>query len=130
MIMPVNNIFTRHRGNITFHPSFMSWSKRKRGKVPRTQMKKKTNAKVLIRNQAMGGSTGPCQPPKKRVVHRALATMMWQYSPIMNKPHFMELYSVWKPATSSFSHSIKSKGVRAHSAMAAIRNSRDRKSVV
>src|SRR5574340_1193912 len=115
MIMPVNKIFTRHKGNITFQPNFMSWSKRKRGKVPRTQMKKKTRAKVLIMNQAMGGSTGPCQPPKKRVVHRALATMMWPYSPIMNMPHFMELYSVWKPATSSFSHSIRSKGVRAHS---------------
>ena len=49
--------------------------------------------------------------------------MMWAYSPIMNMPHFMELYSVWYPATSSFSHSMRSKGVRPHSAMAAIMKS-------
>src|SRR4030042_234442 len=124
---PVMTMFTRDRGRSTFQPSCISWSKRKRGKVPLTQMQKKTRTQVLRTNQIMGGKIGPCQPPKNKVTARALAEMMGKYSPSMNKAHFMELYSVWKPATSSFSHSMRSKGVRAHSARAEIMKRRNPK---
>src|SRR5208337_942973 len=120
-------MFAKHRGTSTFQPKRMSWSKRKRGKVPRTQIKKKITTKVFNINQITGGNTGPCQPPRNRVTIRAEATIMWVYSPIIKRAHFMELYSVWNPATSSFSHSIRSKGVRAHSAKAAVRKRRNPK---
>jgi len=54
-------------------------------------MKKNTTAKVFRVNQTMGGRKGPCQPPKKRVTVSALATMIWQYYPNINRAHFMEL---------------------------------------
>lgn len=61
------------------------------------------------------------QPPRKRVGMRALAVMKWMYSAIWKRAHLMELYSVWYPPTSSCSASGRSKGVRAASAMLAMR---------
>ena len=50
-----------------------------------------------------------------------LTVIMLAYSAMKNEANFMLLYSVWKPATSSFSASGRSNGTRLVSAKAAIR---------
>jgi hypothetical protein len=39
-------------------------------------------ARVFSRNQTMGGSTGPCQPPKKSVTTIMEISVMPTYSPM------------------------------------------------
>src|SRR5579862_5527705 len=55
------------------------------------------------------------------MVAMQLTVTMLAYSAMKNEANFMELYSVWKPATSSFSASGKSNGTRLVSAKAEIR---------
>src|SRR5262245_48822559 len=97
-------------------------------------MKKNMNAPSFTRNHTSpihGGpglaqpfvpnmSPGPCQPPRNSVIAIALITSMFMYSPRKNSAHFMDEYSVWKPATSSPSASGRSNGARFVSANAVI----------
>src|ERR1700733_4383964 len=61
-----------------------------------------------------------CQPPRNRSVAMEQTVIMLAYSAIKNAAKVMLLYSTWKPATSSFSASGKSNGMRLVSANAAI----------
>ena len=51
--------------------------------------------------------------------------IMLMYSPTKKRPKRIPEYSVWKPATSSFSASGRSKGVRFDSASTLIRKIRN-----
>src|SRR5829696_449704 len=94
-----------------------------RGSTPRSQMKKKMTVAVLDRNQMIGkkpelihstcenGQIG-CQPPRNSVVASADTVTMLMYSARKNIANFSEVYSVWKPPTSSLSASGRSKGAR------------------
>jgi hypothetical protein len=87
-------------------------------------MKTKINANILRRNApipisetAVGDKpnvsmNGTCHPPRKSTVITALAAIMFAYSARKNSAHFIELYSVWYPPTSSGSASGRSKGWR------------------
>src|SRR6266536_1983115 len=59
---------------------------------------------------------GPFQPPKNSSEARHATVNMLAYSAMKNMANFIELYSVWYPATSSVSASGRSKGVRLVSA--------------
>src|SRR6476660_7846724 len=67
---------------------------------------------------------GGCQPPRNSSVATQETVIMLAYSAMKNEANFMLEYSVWKPATSSFSASGRSKGTRFVSAKAATRKSR------
>src|SRR5208283_5427924 len=108
------------RGNITFQPHDINWSNRGRGRDARSRMKKQINRNVLSRNQAMGGSAGPSQPPKKRMLISEEIRITPRYSPTKNMPNFMPEYSEWKPATNSLSASGRSNGRRRVSATPAM----------
>src|SRR5437763_4003549 len=62
------------------------------------------------------------QPPRNNTVAMAQTVIMFAYSAIKNDANFIDEYSVWNPATSSFSASGKSNGTRLVSANAAITN--------
>src|SRR5882724_12069145 len=89
-------------------------------------MKMKT--KILRKNQktgrivcTIGGPPiGPFQPPRKSSVATQETVTMLAYSAMKNMANFMELYSVWYPATSSVSASGRSNGIRLVSAYAAV----------
>src|SRR4028118_172649 len=93
------------------------------GSTPRSQTKKKMNTSVFDRNQTIGnqpsdrnatsenGQIG-CQPPRKSVVASADTVTMLMYSARKNMANFSEVYSVWKPPTSSLSASGRSHGAR------------------
>src|SRR6478609_2071990 len=55
---------------------------------------------------------GARQPPRNSVVARAETVTMLTYSAKKNRANFSEVYSVWKPPTSSPSASGRSKGAR------------------
>src|ERR1700722_12290799 len=61
-----------------------------------------------------------CQPPRNRMVATQQTVTMLAYSAMKKAANFMLLYSTWKPATSSFSASGRSNGIRLVSAKAAI----------
>src|SRR5579864_8731407 len=61
-----------------------------------------------------------CQPPRKSKVAIEQTVTMFAYSAMKNAANDMLLYSTWKPATSSFSASGRSNGMRLVSANAAI----------
>src|ERR1022692_4955820 len=61
-----------------------------------------------------------CQPPRKSSVAIEQTVTMFAYSAMKNAANDMLLYSTWKPATSSFSASGRSNGMRLVSANAAI----------
>jgi len=83
----VKMIHTRDRGISFFHPKFINWSYRMRGRLALTHTKKSTINHVLRRNQNVGSihcktvgpKTGPAHPPRKRVVVSAamLKTLMY-----------------------------------------------------
>ena len=66
-------------------------------------------------------SKRPFQPPRKSVTVSAERMKTLTYSAKKKKPKRMPLYSVAKPATISESASVKSKGVRDASAVAAMK---------
>src|SRR5688572_2167331 len=109
----------------------MSWSKRKRGNVQRTHMNRKRNRLVFARKerssigQGASGQNGTAGPPRKSVTVRHAITVIAQYSPRKKSANFIDEYSVWKPPTSSGSHSAKSKGWRFVSANVATTKSRN-----
>src|SRR5437870_3988579 len=67
---------------------------------------------------AFNGANGNDQPPRNSVTISDDITNIAAYSPIMNMPNFIELYSVLYPPTSSCSASGKSNGSRLVSANA------------
>src|SRR6266849_3747024 len=69
------------------------------------------------------GNSG-CQPPRNSSVATQETVTMLAYSAMKNAANFILEYSVWKPATGSFSASGRSNGTRLVSANAAITNSR------
>src|SRR5918993_1091863 len=94
-----------------------------RGRTPRSHTKKKMKTSVLDRNHTIvnqpsdrnstceNGQIG-CQPPRNSVVASAETVTMLMYSARKNIANFSELYSVWKPPTSSDSASGRSNGAR------------------
>src|SRR4249920_3600986 len=69
--------------------------------------------------QSDSGNKG-AQPPRKRIVATEQTVTMFAYSAMKKAANDMLLYSTWKPATSSFSASGRSNGMRFVSANAAI----------
>src|SRR5271154_5471228 len=65
------------------------------------------------------GNNG-CHPPRNNNVATQHTVTMLEYSAMKKAAKLMLLYSTWKPATSSFSASGRSKGMRLVSAKAAI----------
>ena len=59
-------------------------------------------------NKALGNNG--CQPPRNNSVATHVMVTMLAYSDMKKHANFILLYSVWKPATSSFSASGRSKG--------------------
>src|SRR5215207_8265013 len=91
-------------------------------------MKTKTRKNVLPRNQKIPGPNdgtnrgiGPAQPPRNSVAPMAETAKTLAYSARKKSANRMPLYSVWKPAASSDSASIRSNGVRFVSAMPEIK---------
>src|SRR5881398_2946617 len=66
----------------------------------------------------MGGS----HPPQNRIALSAHIRITLPYSPSQNSAKLIDEYSVWNPATSSLSASVRSNGVRNVSAIELIRN--------
>src|SRR6202171_3093723 len=64
------------------------------------------------------------QPPKNMIEQRADTVIMLEYSAMKNIANLKLAYSVWKPATSSESASVRSNGPRVVSATAAVKNRR------
>jgi hypothetical protein len=56
-------------------------------------MNRLINANILIRNQTIGGNTGPSHPPKKSVAIIAEIKVIPMYSPTKNNPNFILEYS-------------------------------------
>src|SRR5256885_8514667 len=90
-------------------------------------MKKKTH--IFSSSQRMPGiqyrkpmSSGGSQPPQNRIAFSAHIRIPLPYSPSQNSAKLIDEYSVWNPATSSLSASVRSKGVRKVSAIELIRN--------
>ena len=79
----------------------------------RRQRRKSTTGTKLEPYFAGHGAT---QPPRNSSVAMQLTVIMLAYSAMKNEANFMLLYSVWKPATSSFSASGRSNGTRLVSA--------------
>jgi hypothetical protein len=122
--MPATSrIHTRPTGTRTFQPKRMNASYRMRGSTPRSHTKKKMKTSVFDRNHTIGnqpsdrkstvenGQMG-CQPPRNSVVASADTVTMLMYSARKNIANFSEVYSVWKPPTSSLSASGRSNGAR------------------
>src|SRR5688500_15754416 len=71
-----------------------------------------------MRSMLSGGS----QPPQKSSALSAQIRITLPYSPSQKSAKLIDEYSVWKPATSSLSASVRSNGVRKVSAIELIRN--------
>src|SRR5439155_941810 len=115
-------------GNMNFQAKVMSWSMRKRGSVPRTQMKRKINPNSFRKNQSHDGTqsknvNGASQPPKNSVMPRLLTANRPKYSPMKNIAYLKPEYSIKYPAIISDSPSGRSNGVRFASAVAAMKKS-------
>src|SRR5580658_4749224 len=80
--------------------------------------------KIMVgmnRDPYSAGNSG-CHPPRNSSVATQETVTMLAYSAMKNAANFMLEYSVWNPATSSFSASGKSNGTRLVSANAAMTN--------
>src|SRR5580700_3901508 len=81
-------------------------------------------AKIMVgmnRDPYSAGNKG-CHPPRNSSVATQETVTMLAYSAMKNDANFMLEYSVWNPATSSFSASGRSNGTRLVSANAAMMN--------
>src|SRR5690242_18188330 len=70
--MPATTMFTNVSGTTNFQAKLSSWSKRKRGTVPRAQMNTAISAPNLAKNHSHDGNTlrnasGAFQPPRNSV---------------------------------------------------------------
>ncbi|SVC25658.1 uncharacterized protein METZ01_LOCUS278512, partial [marine metagenome] len=117
--------FIRAHGNSTFHARLMIWSTRSLGKVALTQSNMNQKNHTFIKNQRCDGRTGPSHPFKNNVAIMAETPNGAMNSASWNVPHFIPLYSVWNPATSSESASTMSNGdlfISAEAAIAKMKN--------
>src|SRR5438874_6167814 len=81
-----------------------------------------TTTKTAVATQLeYGAGNSGCQPPRNSNVATHVMVTMLAYSDMKKQANFMLLYSVWNPATSSFSASGRSNGTRLVSANPAIR---------
>src|SRR5690625_1609578 len=109
----------------TFQPSFMNWSYRRRGSVPRSQTNTAISSTTLPRNHNSGHQPvlnipsliveigqGARQPPRNNVVAIAETLTMLMYSAMNGIAYLNDEYSVPHPATSSPSASGRSNGAR------------------
>src|SRR6266567_6406475 len=114
-------------GSTNFHAKFISWSCRKRGNVPRTQMSTTIESITFEKNQIHDGThhkneNGADHPPRNSAVPNPEIENIPKYSPKKKSANLNPEYSVKYPATSSDSPSGKSNGERFVSAVAAIAN--------
>lgn len=104
-------------GRKTFHATYISWSYRKRGKVPRAHTKKN-----LIAIKPTNISEKPAD--RYNMEHSDLMKRIDMYSARNTITNSTDLYSVLKPDTNSLSPSAKSNGDRFASANTITENSR------
>ena len=92
-------------GKKIFQPYCISWSNRKRGKVPRNQMKTYSNRNTLPRNHTTPGmrsrnhnhyqlGKGRSHPPRNRITPMAETAIILAYSARKNSENRNPLYSV------------------------------------
>src|SRR6516164_3119994 len=122
---PATKRLSRHIGRTNFHAKFINWSWRRRGRVPRIQMKTPIETNSFPKNQIHDGinwrnSRGAVHPPRKSVDPKPETENIATYSPRKKRANLKPEYSVWYPATSSDSPSGRSKGERLVSAVPAI----------
>src|ERR1044071_6805491 len=94
--------FAIANGNRNFQLNAITWSYRKRGKVPRTQMYKNKKNRIRSANQNSGSTacksggpnSGPFHPPRNSNEARHATVIMFAYSAMKNMANFMALYSV------------------------------------
>ena len=79
----------RDSGKRNFQANDITWSIRRRGRVLRIQTIKKKTENAFIKNQRKGGSRGPLQPPRKRMVISAESTTASLYSARKNVANFI-----------------------------------------
>src|ERR1017187_2025596 len=96
----VTNRLSSVKGSTNFHAKFINWSWRRRGRVPRIQMKTKMERKILEKNQIQDGmkvrnENGAVHPPRKSVVPRPEMENMAKYSPRKKSANLKPEYSVW-----------------------------------
>src|SRR3984957_7252532 len=77
---------------------------------------------VGVKREPFSAGKIGCHPPRNNRVATQETVTMLAYSAMKNDANFMLEYSVWKPATSSFSASGRSNGTRLVSANAATMN--------
>src|SRR5580700_5997665 len=96
---PATKRLMRVSGSTNFQAKFMSWSWRRRGRVPRSQMKTHIESMILEKNQIHEGMNwrkekGADHPPRKRVVPRPEMDIMPTYSPRKKRANLKPEYSV------------------------------------
>jgi Holliday junction resolvase RusA-like endonuclease len=116
-------------GRKIFQPSRINWSYLYLGKAARTQTKRNKKQTVFNPNQNNPGThskktneIGESQPPRKKMTHNVLITIIFAYSPKKKRAKPIDEYSTLNPATNSASASGKSKGARFVSAKQEIKN--------
>src|SRR5665213_2238004 len=97
--MPTSKTLSSVMGSMNFQARPMSWSMRRRGKVPRTQMKAAMKASSLPKNQMYDGiqvrnENGEDQPPRNSVIARPEVANMQRYSPRKNSANLKPEYSM------------------------------------
>src|SRR5881227_1147836 len=96
---PATNMLIRAMGRMNSQAKFMSWSMRRRGSVPRTQMKPAMSTSSLRKNQAHEGmkvrnDSGADHPPRKRVMAMPEVANMPRYSPRKKRANLKPEYSM------------------------------------
>src|ERR1019366_7533799 len=97
--LPAARMLVNVIGSINFQAKPMSWTRRNRGSVPRTQINTAMSASSLAKNQTYDGihsrqASGACQPPRKSVMLRPLMPNMPRYSPRKKSANLNPEYSV------------------------------------
>src|SRR5579863_4317731 len=90
---------SRVKGRRNFHAKFISWSWRRRGSVPLTQISTRMERITLEKNQIQEGiqvrkAKGADQPPRKSVAPSPETDNMPRYSPRKNRANLNPEYSV------------------------------------
>ena len=113
MILKIINIIIKFNliGKRFFQAKYINLSQRNRGKIPRTQIKKKDKKHPFKLNSSKFPT-----PPKNNKEIRQLIKIILAYSAKNNKAKPPLPYSTLNPDTNSDSPSAKSKGVRLVSA--------------
>jgi hypothetical protein len=112
-------IMERERGRNLFHARFISLSYRIRGRVPRTQIKRKAK-NIVFNTRGMSVKIPKGIIPKKKTEVNSLMVKMLVYSAIKIRANLPALNSTLNPETNSDSPSERSKGVRFVSARVVI----------